>query len=88
MLRVARSVGYRSIYWTIDSLDSVGKPKSAPFLFDRIANRSSESLDGAIILMHVGYRSTADAVPLIAANLQQRGFQLVTISTLIGTSAK
>jgi peptidoglycan/xylan/chitin deacetylase (PgdA/CDA1 family) len=83
VLRIANSIGYRSIYWTIDSLDSVGAVKSVSFLYDRIANRNNEQLDGAIILMHVGHRSTAEAVPLIARSLQQRGFQLVPVSTLI-----
>jgi peptidoglycan/xylan/chitin deacetylase (PgdA/CDA1 family) len=84
--RNARALGYESIYWTIDSLDSVGEPKSVPFLYDRIATRSAEQLDGAIVLMHVGYRSTADALPLIITTLQQRGFHLVTVSTLLGTT--
>jgi peptidoglycan/xylan/chitin deacetylase (PgdA/CDA1 family) len=81
--RLAHALGYRSIYWTLDSLDSVEPPKSAEFLTHRITSRSDEQLDGAIILMHVGERSTADALPAIIANLQSRGFQLVTISTLL-----
>ncbi len=52
--RCAHALGYHSIYWTIDSLDSVDPPKSARFLYDRITSRSNEQLDGAIILMHVG----------------------------------
>ena len=36
-----------------------------------------------IILLHVGVRSTADALPVIISNLQGRGFQLVTISKLL-----
>jgi peptidoglycan/xylan/chitin deacetylase (PgdA/CDA1 family) len=52
-------------------------------LIDRITSRSDTDLDGAIILMHVGVRSTADALPAIIANLQARGFQLVTISKLL-----
>jgi magnesium-transporting ATPase (P-type) len=41
-----------------------------------------------IILMHVGVRSTADALPAIIANLQGRGFHLVTISTLLESAPK
>jgi peptidoglycan/xylan/chitin deacetylase (PgdA/CDA1 family) len=52
-------------------------------LVDRITSRSDTDLDGAIILMHVGFRSTADALPAIIANLQARGFKLVTISKLL-----
>ena len=83
VLGVIHSLGYRSIYWTIDSLDSVDPPKSARFLFDRITSRTDEQLDGAIVLMHVGEPATAEALPAIIANLQSRGFQLVTVSKLM-----
>jgi peptidoglycan/xylan/chitin deacetylase (PgdA/CDA1 family) len=83
ILRIAAGLGYRSIYWTIDSLDSVDPPKTPQFLIDRITGKSDAQLDGAIILMHVGVKSTAEALPAIIANLQGRGFRLVTISQLL-----
>jgi peptidoglycan/xylan/chitin deacetylase (PgdA/CDA1 family) len=83
VLKVAANLGYRSIYWTLDSLDGVEPKKTAQFLIDRITNKSDADLDGAIILMHVGERSTVDALPATIANLQERGFQLVTISKLL-----
>jgi polysaccharide deacetylase 2 family uncharacterized protein YibQ len=33
--------------------------------------------------MHVGEKNTADALPMIIADLQARGFHLVTISKLL-----
>ena len=83
VLKIATALGYRSIYWTLDSLDGVEPAKSPQFLIDRITSRSDADLDGAIILMHVGVRSTAEALPAIIANLQERGFHLVTISNLL-----
>ena len=83
VLRIAANLGYRSIYWTIDSLDSVEPRKTAAFLIDRITSKTDAQLDGAIILMHVGEKSTADALPVIIADLQNRGFQLVTVSKLL-----
>jgi peptidoglycan/xylan/chitin deacetylase (PgdA/CDA1 family) len=83
VLKIAATLGYRSIYWTLDSLDSVEPVKSPQFLIDRITTKSDTELDGAIILMHVGERSTADALPAIISNLQARGFHLVTISKLL-----
>ncbi len=83
VLKIARNLGYRSIYWTLDSLDGVEPAKSPQFLIDRIAGKSDAELDGAIILMHVGVRSTVDALPAIIANLQARGFHFVTISKLL-----
>ena len=88
VLRIATSLGYRSIYWTLDSLDGVEPVKTPQFLIDLITGKSDEELDGAIILMHVGVRSTADALPAIIANLQGRGFHLVTVSELLRSSAK
>lgn len=38
-----------------------------------------EKLDGAIILLHVGYPETVAAVPRVIAALRQRHFEFVTI---------
>ena len=81
--RIASGIGYRSIYWSLDSLDSVEPVKTAQFLVQRITSRSNAELDGAIILMHVGEKSTAEALPFIITNLQARGFHLVTVSKLL-----
>jgi len=88
VLRIAANLGYRSIYWTIDSLDSVEPRKTPEFLIDRITSKTDAELDGAIILMHVGIKSTADALPAVIANLQGRGFKLVTVSTLLAANPK
>jgi peptidoglycan/xylan/chitin deacetylase (PgdA/CDA1 family) len=88
VLKTASNLGYRSIYWTLDSLDGVEPPKKPQFLVDRVTSKNDAELDGAIILMHVGVRSTADALPAIIANLQGRGFRLVTISKLLESAPK
>lgn len=64
-------------------MDSVEPPKTAEFLLERIINRLDTDHDGAVILMHVGERSTAEALPVFIENLQSRGFQLVTVSKLL-----
>jgi peptidoglycan/xylan/chitin deacetylase (PgdA/CDA1 family) len=83
VLRIASNLGYRSVYWTLDSLDGVEPVKTPEFLIDRITQKPDTDLDGSIILMHVGFKSTADALPAIAANLQSRGFHLVPVSKLL-----
>jgi len=83
VLKIVGNLGYRSIQWTLDSLDGVEPAKSSQFLIDRITTKSDAELDGGVILLHVGVRSTADALPAIIANLQGRGFHLVTISRLL-----
>lgn len=88
ILKIAVSLGYRSIYWTLDSQDGVEPIKTPQFLIDRITSKSDAELDGAIILLHVGVRSTADALPAIISNLQARGFQLVTVSTLLESASR
>jgi peptidoglycan/xylan/chitin deacetylase (PgdA/CDA1 family) len=88
VLKIARNLGYRSIYWTLDSLDRVEPAKTPQFRIDRITSKSDTELDGAIILLHVGVRSTADALPAIIANLQGRGFRLVTISGVLESAPK
>jgi peptidoglycan/xylan/chitin deacetylase (PgdA/CDA1 family) len=88
VLKTASNLGYRSIYWTLDSLDGVEPAKRPQFLVDRVTSKNDAELDGAIILMHIGVRSTADALPAIIANLQGRGFGLVTISKLLESAPK
>lgn len=88
VLKIASNLGYRSIYWTFDSLDGVEPIKTTQFLIERITSKTDDQLDGAIILMHVGVRSTADALPAIIGNLQGRGFRLVTVSKLLESTAK
>jgi peptidoglycan/xylan/chitin deacetylase (PgdA/CDA1 family) len=81
-LDVAAAQGYRSIYWTWDSLDSVGKPKTRDFILKRVTE-SSIQLDGAIILQHVAADPSVDALPDILARLYARGLTVVTITGLL-----
>lgn len=83
VLNVAVSQGYRSIYWTLDSLDSVGQPKTPDFIFNRVTNTPGVDLDGAIILQHFGSDASAAALPRILDYLNAQGLQVVTISQLI-----
>ncbi len=85
MLNIAASEGYRSIYWTLDSHDAVGQPKTADFIFDRITNTPTVELDGAIILEHFGSQASADALPRILDRLEGMGLQVVTISELLSS---
>lgn len=77
---VVTDLGYTSIYWTLDSLDSIGPPKTPQQLYDRVTGNAG---NGYIVLMHIGSAPTAAALPRIIENLQQRGFRLVTISELL-----
>ena len=84
VLNVAAEQGYRSIYWTLDSLDSVGQPKTPDFILNRVTDPPGDmNLDGAIVLLHFGSQASADALPLILDRLAEMGLQVVTISELI-----
>ncbi|HNT36492.1 MAG TPA: polysaccharide deacetylase family protein [bacterium] len=86
--RIVASLGYRSIYWTLDSLDSVGEEKTSEAIVSRIVTaggmKDSDSfLDGAIVLLHLGNPRTVQAVGEIIENLRGRGFEFVTVDDLI-----
>ena len=76
--------GYQSIGWTLDSLDSVGKPKSAAFVAKRIVSKIKP---GYITLMHVSYRNSAAALPQIFAYLDKQGLESVPVSELLLASS-
>jgi peptidoglycan/xylan/chitin deacetylase (PgdA/CDA1 family) len=78
---VVASLGYASVFWTLDSLDSVGAVKTPQFLYERI---TTNAVNGSIILVHVGSAPTAAALPDILKTLQERGLRPVTISQLVG----
>jgi len=79
-LRIMASYGYRSIYWDVDSWDSV-KLGITP---DEIRERVLKSVrNGSIVLMHCGSRATANALDGILQGLETAGYQPVTIRQLL-----
>jgi peptidoglycan/xylan/chitin deacetylase (PgdA/CDA1 family) len=84
VLRLVEAEGYVPIYWTFDSLDSVGEPKTADFLLDRITNHlPPEQLPGAIILAHCGSQPTADALPRILDRFAEMGIEVKKLSAVL-----
>jgi peptidoglycan/xylan/chitin deacetylase (PgdA/CDA1 family) len=89
VLREAAAAGFQSVYWTLDSLDAYGEEKTADAVVRRVlrppagAANPLRFLDGAIILMHVGKRGTADAIPRLAAELRAQGLQFATVEEIV-----
>jgi peptidoglycan-N-acetylmuramic acid deacetylase len=85
VLQLVVGQGYLPIYWTLDSLDSVGEPKTPAFLFERItAKLPANKLRGAIILAHCGSQPTADALPRILDRFAEMGFEVKKVSEVLG----
>jgi peptidoglycan/xylan/chitin deacetylase (PgdA/CDA1 family) len=84
VIRVVQAEGYLPVYWTLDSLDSVGEPKTPEFLLERITGKlTQEQLRGAIILAHCGSAPTADALPAILDRFAAMGFEVRKLSEVL-----
>lgn len=82
VLRTVGGLGYRSIYWHVDCWDSV----KAGITPDQINKRVLGLVrNGSIVLMHCGSQATADALDGLLDQLKTRGYQPVTVGTLIGS---
>lgn len=72
--------GYLSVYWTIDTLD--WKPERTP---EQVRGSVLDGLQpGAIVLMHVGSRQTAEILPRLIEDLRSRGYGFVTVPEGLG----
>lgn len=71
------NVGQPMILWTVDTLD--WKHRNAEVVCQ---NAVKDAFDGAIILFHDVYQSTADAIPLIIDDLRAQGYEFLTVSEL------
>ena len=80
---VTRGHGYRNIMWSLDSLDAVGKPKTADFIYNRVCKNERVDLDGAIILLHMAAPASVEALPRILDTLAERGWRVVTLTELL-----
>jgi peptidoglycan/xylan/chitin deacetylase (PgdA/CDA1 family) len=84
VLRTVIANGYLPVFWTLDSLDSVGETKSADFIVDRLTNTlAANQLNGAILLCHIGNASTAEALPRILDEFAKQGIIVTTLSQVL-----
>ncbi len=80
VLEVLGKEGYLSIYWSLDSWDSVKKGITAEQIRDRVLSKIEP---GGIVLLHCGSQATADALPEILEGLKTRSLTPVTVSRLL-----
>lgn len=76
--QVAGQLGYYLVNWSVDTED--WKTRDADSTYNTIM---SEASDGAIILCHDLYDSTASAMDRAIPDLIAQGYQLVTVSELM-----
>jgi len=81
--RIAASLGYRPIYWTVDSGDWT-REATADGVYRRVMDRT---VNGAIVVLHFDspttVASTAVALPRLIDDLRASGFNLVTVTELL-----
>ncbi len=75
------SCDYSVIMWSVDSEDWKHKNGSVDVI---VENVMSQLEDGDIILMHDIYSNTAEAVEIILSRLNAEGYDVVTVSELLG----
>jgi peptidoglycan/xylan/chitin deacetylase (PgdA/CDA1 family) len=81
--RIAAQLGYRPIYWTVDSGDWTSEA-TAEGVYSRVM---TQVVNGAIIVLHFDSsttsRSTAVALPRLIDDLRTAGFTLMTVTELL-----
>lgn len=76
---LAANLGYRTVYWTIDTIDwrEDATPES---ITERVMNNLG---NGVIVLMHAGSTVEAQTLDGLIAKIEQRGYQIVTLTQLL-----
>lgn len=87
------SCKYSVILWSVDSLDWKYKGRSddetaADNINTIVENIMSGVKDGSIILMHDIYENTNEATKIILKKLNEQGYDVVTVSELLGSELK
>ena len=72
------------INWCVDARD--WESRNADKVIETIME--TKNFDGKIILMHVIYDSTIEAVDRLIPMLQEKGYQIVTISEMVEAKGK
>ena len=79
---VIQAAGLRLVMWSVDPAD--WRRPGSDAIYQRVMNQIH---DGAVVVMHDGggpRQGTVEAIRRLVPALQQRGYQLVTMSELVG----
>lgn len=97
-LSYTASLGYTAVAWSIDSKDWQDRPKTSDkfstdatrkaaydqFVEQKVQLILNSASDGDIVLLHDIYMSSVDIFIRAADELVKRGYELVTVSELLG----
>lgn len=74
----AESLGMTAVQWDVDSIDWKGKTPAE--ILERVR---SKTVNGSILLFHLGKENTAEVLPQVTEYLQNSGYSFVTVSELL-----
>ncbi len=79
MRMLAAQIGYRTVYWTIDTLD--WQTTATP---DSITKTVMAHINnGAIMLMHAGSEAESETLDGLMTKIEQMNYQMVTVTQLL-----
>ena len=76
---LAAQIGYRTVYWTIDTLD--WQTTSTPDSITKIVMNNIKY--GAIVLMHAGSQVESETLDGLMSKIGQMGYQMVTVTQVL-----
>lgn len=76
---LAAQIGYRTVFWTIDTLD--WQPKATPDSI--VENVMGHINNGAIVLMHAGSQVESETLDRLMTKIEQANYQMVTLTQLL-----
>jgi peptidoglycan/xylan/chitin deacetylase (PgdA/CDA1 family) len=76
---LAAQIGYRTVYWTIDTLD--WQTNATPDSITRIVMGNIKN--GAIVLMHAGSQIESETLGGLMTRIEQMGYQMVTVTQVL-----
>ena len=76
---LAVQIGYRTVYWTIDTLD--WQTTATPDSITKIVTTNIKN--GAIILMHAGSQVESETLDGLMTKIEQMGYQMDTVTQVL-----
>jgi peptidoglycan/xylan/chitin deacetylase (PgdA/CDA1 family) len=76
---LAANLGWRTVYWTIDTIDwrDDATPES---ITEKVMNNLG---NGVIVLMHAGSAVEAQTLDSLMTKIEQQGYQIVSLSQIV-----